>query len=310
MAPTTMAPIFIVGVPRSGTTLLAAMLNAHPRIAISPETFFFEWALRRTRSELSRDADFDGFWRDYTRSRPFADLRLDAEELRRRFRACTSHAFADLFAVILESYAGSVNKPRCGEKTPRHYLYVDTILEWFPRARVAFVVRDPRAVAASLLLVPWASDDAEEHGWRWRRSIELLTRFEADSRVIATRYEDLVSDPKTELARLCSHIGEPFDNGMLDFAADATALVAGESHKQNVLRPLEVNSLHKWKHQLTAAQTAAVEHIAADGMAARGYEPTVRGLGLGGRVAVQARRLTRQAGRVKRRALGVESRPW
>lgn len=309
MAPTTMAPIFIVGVPRSGTTLLAAMLNAHPRIAISPETFFLEWALRLPHADLSRDADFGDFWRDYTRSGPFAHLRLDGEELRQRFRRCDSHTFADLLAVILEGYAESRGKPRCGEKTPRHYLYVDTILEWFPGARVVFVVRDPRAVAASLLLVPWASDDAEEHGWRWKRSMELLARFEADPRVIATRYEDLVSHPTAELLRLCSHIDEPFEDGMLEFAAEAAALVAGESHKQNVLRPLDVDSLHKWERQLSARQTAAIEHIAADGMAARGYAPSARGLGLGGWVAIHARRLTRQASRVKRRVLGAESRP-
>ncbi len=295
-----MAPIFVVGVPRSGTTLLAAMLNAHPRIAISPETFFLEWALRRPPASLARDAGFDDFWDEYARSTPFAALDLDAEGLRQRFKTSTARSFADLFAVILRTYAAAHDKPRCGEKTPRHYLYVDTLLEWFPRARVTFVVRDPRAVAASLLLVPWASNDAEEHGWRWRRSMELLARFERDPRVIATRYEDLVRQPEEALKRLCTHVDEAFENDMLEFAGSATALVAGESHKQNVLRPLSGESLHRWKSQLTARQIATIEHITADGMAACGYERSTDELGWGDRIGVQEPRSP--SGRHARRA--------
>ncbi len=310
MAPTSLAPIFIVGVPRSGTTLLAAMFNAHPRIAISPETFYLEWALRRAGMDLSRESDLDAFWSDYTSSDPFADLNLDADELKERFHRCGSRTFAEVFGVLLESYAESQKKLRCGEKTPRHYLYVDTLLEWFPEARVVFVVRDPRAVAASLLLVPWASNDAEEHGWRWRRSEELLSRLEADPRVTATRYEDLVRHPRSELARLCSHVEEPFDDTMLEFGQGAAALVAGEAHKQGVMRPLSEDSLHKWKSQLTAGQTAAIEHIAGGGMSTRGYEPVAGGLGLGGRVGLHARRLVRRAGRVRRLATNAASKPW
>jgi hypothetical protein len=310
MAPTHLAPIFIVGVPRSGTTLLAAMLNAHPRLAISPETFFLEWALRDATADLGRDEVFREFWSRYTGSRPFADLGLEGEEVGLRFLRSDKRTFAGLFTVILNSYAAAQGKTRAGEKTPRHYLYIGTLLEWFPEARIAFVVRDPRAVAASLREVPWASDDTEEHAWRWKRAMEILARFAADPRLVAIRYETLVRNPRDELRRLCSHVGEAFDETMLAFSAGATALVAGEAHKENVLRPLSEDPLNKWKEELSRGQVAAIEYIAGEEMSARGYEPTESRPGWSARLAIQTRRATRRAAGLRRRSFGATTAPW
>ncbi len=310
MAPTDLAPIFVVGVPRSGTTLLAAMLNAHPRIAITPETFFLEWALRDRTADLSNEATLRDFWRRFTGSAPFADLGLDADSVLQGFLRSGGRTFPALLQAILRAYAAAQDKPRAGEKTPRHYLYIETLLRWFPRSRVAFVVRDPRAVAASLVRVPWASDDVEVHAWRWKQAIDLLSRFEEDSRVLATRYEELIADPRTELRRICAFVEEPFDEGMMEFNTGAAALVGNEAHKRGVLEPLSDDPLHKWKTALAADQVALIEHIAAAGMAGRGYAPQEDSLGWSNRIAVQARRITRRAGRARRRFAGTGSTPW
>ena len=166
-----MVPVFVVGVPRSGTTLLSAMLNAHPDIAISPETFFLEWALRRRDVDPREEQGFERFWDDYSASKSFESLGLDNAVLRNNLPAGGERTFVAIFASILQTYAEAHGEARCGEKTPRHYLYIDTLLEWFPRATVVFVVRDPRAVAASLLRVPWASNDVEEQPGGGNRAI-------------------------------------------------------------------------------------------------------------------------------------------
>lgn len=92
-------------------------------------------------------------WNDYSASKSFESLGLDNAVLRNNLPAGGERTLVAIFASILQTYAEAHGKARCGEKTPRHYLYIDTLLEWFPRATVVFVVRDPRAVAASLLRV-------------------------------------------------------------------------------------------------------------------------------------------------------------
>lgn len=300
------APVFIVGVPRSGTTLLAAMFNAHPRIAVTPETFFLEWALRHQGADLRRDLDLDGFLDAYAHTGEFARLGLDRARLRARFREAAGGDFAALFRTLLQAYAEHQGKPRAGEKTPRHHLYLDTLRAWFPEAPLLFVARDPRAVAASLLRVPWASNDVEEHAWRWRDAVRGAARHQGDGRFAVTRYRDLVRQPRAELERLCGVIGEDFNGSMLAFASSAGALVGGEDHKAGVLRPLDETSIDKWRRQLSEHQVATIEQITATQMAQLGFRCETGGLGVRARLALHARRVAARAVRARRRWAAAE----
>jgi hypothetical protein len=311
------APVFIVGVPRSGTTLVAAMLNAHPRIAITPETFFLEWALRHERADLQHADALDAFLQAYGSSPEFAALGLEVAELKRRFRDALREPsradvprpdFATLFRALLEAWAEHHGKPRAGEKTPRHYLYLDTLRAWFPAAPLLFVARDPRAVAASLVRVDWASDDVEEHAWRWRQAVRRTGGHTGDGRFAVTRYEDVVRRPRPELERLCAVIDEAFDPAMLSFSSAAAELVGSEQHKANVLRPLDEGSIGRWREQLTDRQVATIEEITAAEMDELGYRRETDGLGFTDRMAVRARRLADRAGGTRRR-LARRQRP-
>ena len=167
--PTTDA-VFVVGVSRSGTTLMRNILEGSSQVAICNENHFLGHLLAsegvrqqlRRRFGAGRDDDtarrmvafiYDDLLRGSKLRRPsrqwiWTTRHVTREEMLRRFLA-TDRSDRALFELVLRSYAELRGKPIMGEKTPAHVRYVDTIFEWFPNARVIHMVRDPRGIYAS-----------------------------------------------------------------------------------------------------------------------------------------------------------------
>jgi hypothetical protein len=265
-------PVFVVGVPRSGTTLLSAMLSAHPRIAISPETHFMRWAERHRDLDLSRDEDLETFWSDYRAGEPFSRLGIDGEEARARIDALIPRGYREVFLTLVELATERTGKPRRGEKTPAHEEWVTTLLDWFPESRVIHVLRDPRAVLASLRRVSWARQPLAFYAWRWAGAVDRLHALSGEPRVRAVRYEDLVTEPARVLREICEFLGEGHDEAMVSAFADAGAeLSRDEPWKDNVRGPVRTDRVESWRDELTERQVALIEAIAREGMDRHGY---------------------------------------
>ena len=118
-------PLFIVGCSRSGTTLLQQMLNAHPRIAITPETHFmpFYWAKAGQYGDLGDEAAFRRLVEDIVATGDLREWGLSADE----FRAAAwagERTFAAVLGTILDLFARVKNADIRGEKSPSHVLFV------------------------------------------------------------------------------------------------------------------------------------------------------------------------------------------
>jgi hypothetical protein len=215
-------PIFVVGCPRSGTTLLTLMLHAHSRIAVPPETRFLVQAFRAQRrfGDLSRPegrARLARFVVDRRRSKT-ADLRLDRDVLRSAVTKAPPTLGSALGAVY-RSYAAAQGKPRWGDKRPVYFQSVDAIRALFPDAQFVHLVRDGRDCMASLKRMPWWHRDAVESLALWTQAVDYGER--AARRLPAgtwpqLRYEDLVTDPRAALESLCAFLGEAFEDAMLE----------------------------------------------------------------------------------------------
>lgn len=263
------SPIFIVGAPRSGTTLLSSMLSAHPSIAISTETGFMShwYTIRHWYGDLNVPRRFDAFWIDYTTQGRFADVDVDADCVLERIRQAAHVDLRMVFAATMEEYAAKVGKPRWGEKSPGHEFYIETLLDWYPEAKILFVVRDPRAVFASMLRVPWGKKDICWQMGIWKTSIRFLENARKDPRVAVARYEDLVQEPIREMHRLCEFIGEEYTDGMIYNRSETSSPISDavgkgwtREHLQSTLeKPITTASMNKWRSQLTLYQIAAIE---------------------------------------------------
>ena len=273
-------PIFIVGMPRSGTTLLTSMLSAHPRIAIAPETHYLcYWRQEYQALELADPQDFERFWQALSHSQRFSYFGIDAHKTRERILAKGSPCHHHILWGWLEEYARTIHKPRWGEKTPLHYQHLHQLFSWFPQARVIWMLRDPRAVAASLQKVPWASRYMHVHGQQWQES---LTQFEQnwqkDARVMLLSYENLVQQPEKSLIALCQFLGEAYTPDMIRARSKThTPMINRQGwaaqHLNSALQPLSVGAIHKWQHTLANHQIEIIDSLTYPQAADYGYVP-------------------------------------
>lgn len=189
-------PIFVVGCPRSGTTLVRLILDAHPNISCGPETHILLDVSKATDERFRRLAEFG------------------ETEARWHERVAT------LFGGFQSDYARRRGRGRWADKTPQYVFCLDFIVACFPDAQIIHVVRDGLDVTASQL-AKW--------GWGvalrcaagdWVRAVEAGRRWGAKAgaaRYHELRYEELVGSPEPVLRRLTDFLGEPWHPGLLAY---------------------------------------------------------------------------------------------
>ena len=134
-------PIFIVGAPRSGTTLLRSILNAHPNVAVPRETRFFQIMNqdKKTRNnDLKSKSDFDEFWLSYMKNKHFIHQGVNAEKVLKVIESDEGISYKAVLDAFMEVFLQKVMKQRWGEKTPGHEFYLKEIYEYYPNAKVLF----------------------------------------------------------------------------------------------------------------------------------------------------------------------------
>lgn len=261
------APIFIVGFPRSGTTLLATMLSRHSRIAAPPETRFMAEVVDDARDRGAMLARLAG-------NRRCRDLGLDGDAIAADFMACPP-TYGWLFRVLLESYAANAGKDLVAEKSPIHLLHVPVLAQWFPAARFLIVARDGRDCVLSLLKAPWAHDSVIRHAAEWRRRMGWARRLlDGDARRLhMVRYEDLILDPEKQLRRAMDFLGLAFEGGQLRASAASTAVPGWEAAWKAKAADLpDPSRVAAWKREAAPATLLAMESVMRDELAAWGYE--------------------------------------
>jgi hypothetical protein len=188
-------PIFIVGSPRSGTTLLRLMLDAHPHISCGPETSFLIDMERIVRHHWSH-IELYGFSREYWRDK-----------------------IARFFASFQVEYAARRGKRRWADKTPHYTPHMDFIAALFPDAQFVHIIRDGRDVVASCRQ-RWGYGSAFRGIQRWKAYVSAARAFgqraPADQ-YHELRYEDLVANAEGVVRDLLAYLHEPWDERVLDY---------------------------------------------------------------------------------------------
>lgn len=266
--PEQVRPVFVVGAPRSGTSMLRFMLDRHPDIGPCDETHFFYYVYTRRRhfGDLSDPENRRRLVDRYLEMKNIRVLGLDLDGLADTLME-SGRSYRLFFLILLSRYARENGKRRLGEKSPDHALHTETLCDWFPRCRIVHLVRDPRAVVGSLRRMPWARDSVMANARWWRRNNEGALRVRDRDNYLPVRYERLVSDPERELRRICRHVDEPFSEAML--SPDRA-----EDHRpwtQRARREVTPNRVDRWKDELSEEQVALVEHVAGPLMEELGY---------------------------------------
>lgn len=293
-------PVVVAGVGRSGTSLVQAMLHAHPAVSFLPETHFFRryvgpkltsalWCLRgpdRFAERLGSDPEFDraGF-RPSRLLAPFLSGEESFQPARAYRRLLALHGRNDEVTIV-------------GDKDPRLIDYFPALQRLVPRVRVVHVIRDPRDVLVSRREAAWSRDRSDAshllaYRAQMRRGRTTGRRYLGD-RYLELRYEDLLREPEGTLSRLCEHVGVQYHSAMMSFGEPAGELVTDEEWqwKKETTGPLKRDNIANWKNELTRRTLRMVERICIDPFPDLGYSTAATDgsddIGVGGRLRLRS----------------------
>jgi hypothetical protein len=308
-------PFFIVGAPRSGTTLLQAMLNAHSRIIVAPETDFMRryWRYRRRYGPLTHAHRFEQLLEMMHRQPEFADFDMTPEQFLVR-AAEYPRSWSGALMALLDAYrlAHKPSATHIGEKSPAHSLFIPALAALFPNTRFIHIVRDPRAVVESLRRMPWGPRTISGAAFLWRDHVDSIARSAKrlrENRLCEIRYEDLIAAPQPTLARVCGVLGLEFERAMLNHAEHTLGFdAAREPWKAAVLSPVRAELRDRWRDMLTGRQLLVAEACAGRAMVRWGYRRSPSMADVAGMLAGLYYRSTRLTDLISRKMRAVRGR--
>jgi hypothetical protein len=268
------APLFVVGMPRSGTKLLRALLNRHPEVDLCPnETHFIPYMLSRygppSTGEWARDV-----YRDLCATPFYGLMKQVGRELSwPQWNALVESSdgqWATLLEGVLRFYGekGLPNAKVWGDKTPGYLRHIPLLKKTFPGARFVHILRDPRDYCLSVRRA-WGKSILRAAD-RWQSDV-AAARFDgqgAGQDYTEIKYEELVGDPKVVLNHTCDFLGITYSDGMLDLTAPVENLGRARDHV-GILG----SNFGQFRQQLSAKEIQQVEQIAYRQMLAVGYQP-------------------------------------
>lgn len=281
----------IVGAPRSGTTLLRFMLDAHSDLAIPPETAF----LRLGPELVERNVTVDEFFRaivGFPATAPaWRDFGIAEEAFREALAQLVPFTVADGFRTFYRLYASRFHKSRWGDKTPLYCKAIELIRQVLPEAQFIHIIRDGRDAALSLRKM-WFSPghDIETQAAYWRDCVRAA-RGAGHGRTdyLELRYEALVERPEAVLQETCRFIDLDYQETMLDYytrtpdrlaehgtrlRADGTPLVARERRLDQVkltTSPPDPSRVYAWKREMPVEEQRRFSLVAGDLLQELGY---------------------------------------
>jgi hypothetical protein len=260
--------IFVVGARRSGTNWLERILTAHPEVAaVQTETYLFSHGVQPLAERFQHaNPSTPTVGQIFMPRDSFLDATRD---------------FVD--RALLATLDGEAREARyLVERTPWHASHLPLIGGVYPDAHVVNIVRDGRAVARSLVAMPWGPESIEEAAVEWRKSVEDARSGSASlpGRYRDVIYEQMLAEPRRRTAELFEWLGLD----LADTTWERVRAVAGAEFNVDPGSP-GINA-DKWRDELSATEVLAFERVAGETLDELGYPRAARA---GGTAAVTAR---------------------
>jgi hypothetical protein len=272
MQKTNQRMVFIVGVPRYGTTLVNYMLNSSSKISIAPETHFFDSFYKPYLNARNKEEVF----KNYVKSEFFSYLELSDDEVNAivdNIKAENAEDYCKyLFSDMLASYGKKSSTEIVGEKTPRHLEHFDLISKWYKNAKFIHVIRDPRDVSLSQDTVPWNSHSIAQRAIRWNAYMNLSSKYKEESpgKILEVRYEDLIYSPKSEMERISKFLSIDFEESMVRPTHNKKE-VQGKSWKGKNKEPIDSKNMQKYINQMSLVDICLFQIINQENLLKHGY---------------------------------------
>jgi len=276
--------VFIVGCPRSGTTLLRHIVGAHSQIAITPEAYWIPKWFEKRKGLAPNGGVTPELIAELIAYPKFNLFHLAPEDLSALLRDKESLPFASFVTGIFDLYGKKRGKPLVGNKTPDAVRKMDTLHTLWPMACFVHLIRDGRDVALSFFnwrqvgqkkpgtFATWKDDRASTIALWWELHVR---RGQAAGRTLGPelyyemRYESLVAHPQRECAALCEFLGVPFEDAMLRFHENRPDEERAFEPKHG-WRPIAAGA-RDWKTQMAPGEVERFEAAAGTLLDELGY---------------------------------------
>jgi Sulfotransferase family len=258
------------------------MLDAHPELAIPPETEFIP--------QFPDACDAATFLSTLEGHYRLPDLQIDLPSIAAAVQRLDPFDVGDALRIVYREYAAKFGKNRWGDKTPGYVRYMPAIERVLPEAHFVHVIRDGRDAWVSIRDLWFGPNSVEEAAQTWqtwvleaRRDAELVSHYKE------VTFERLVSEPEATLRDLCAYLELPWNEAMLRFYERAPERIAEvitdyreggrvvakveERHKIHALTrvPPDRSRIGVWRDEMSAEEIATFEAIAGETLAALGY---------------------------------------
>jgi len=271
-------PIFLVGMPRSGTKLLRDLLNNHSRIAITPnESHFIPDFHKRIGEygELRDPESFRRFYNDFRKTVFFERVIRESNFIDEQswYKAVKEWTYSGVVEAFYLEYARAKNKTIWGDKTPFYLAVMPQLKALFPSARFVHIVRDVRDYSLSLKK-GW-NKNIYRSSQRWH---DVVRKGRLDGKNLPAGdfyevcYESLVDAPAETLAGICRFLQVPYEESLATLHRPADK--GGDV--RNRLDIVQKN-YGKWETALSKGQIAKIERMCGDILSDLGYKISYAG---------------------------------
>ncbi len=289
---------FIFGRPRSGTTLLTTLFNAHPNVRIAPEFPIMMFLYQRFRRVKKWDEATIRSFVDhafyYTKSskidkRRVNNLRIDKDFIINELLKYKDVGTIQLFLKSINYYAFSLydkGEPQwIGDKNPVYSIFAHRFRKIFPEAKFICIIRDYRDTFISIkrladkeIAVEAPSVPLQVGRWRYFVQLFLDCKRRFPEKYYILRYEDLVTNQESTFKSLSDFLGIAYDPSVFEFyqKRDETLKTYGnptwEKFHENLLKPINTGRMNTWQDKLTARQVRMADQVAGRYADRLGYE--------------------------------------
>jgi hypothetical protein len=247
---------------------MRTLLNAHPHVAVPPESRFI--------TELwsgNREVDASEFLRSLAAHKRFAVWELPLETVAAELRGSRVD-YGTAIEAAYRAYARAHDKNRWGDKTPRYVENIDFLAGLFPQAKFAHIVRDGRNVALSYSSVPFGPKTVAKAADLWAHRVGAGVRAGRSlerGRYLEIRYEDLVEDPPGETKALCDFLDLEWDSGMLETERAREFVLERAARFNPRLTEPPTPGTRSWEEDMAPAHVEVFEAVAGNVLSELGY---------------------------------------
>lgn len=248
------------------------MLGAHPRCICTPESPFKARVFRNLRKKGSATIDIATAFAMIRNSWRFRVWNLETPSV----PGPEIGSYPDLILWLVKGYAEKAGKPDSHvwiDHTPANIEHADILIGLFPDAKFLHIVRDGRAVAASIVRLDWGANTIDRAAVSWVRKVSHYLAAESvlgHERIKQVKYEELIRQPEHTLTDICRFAGIDFQDRMLRGTGFKVPAYTASQHSLLGKAP-EVERIYAWEKDLTPRQVEIFESIGGNLLQSLGY---------------------------------------